>query len=75
MGLERENFQAVLRTAGEAETQLQLNEEDPEFQLQTEEEIAAVIFFKLIFLGTTYFNQFTFYLASKFFFLLGLYLA
>jgi hypothetical protein len=42
----------VLRAAGETETTqeniqdwLQLDEGDPGFQLQTEEEIAAVIFF------------------------------
>jgi hypothetical protein len=38
----------VLRAAGETETTqdwLQLNEGDPGFQLLTEEEIAAVVFF------------------------------
>jgi hypothetical protein len=46
------DFQTVLRAAGETETTqeniqnwLQLDEGDPGFQLLTEEEIAAVIFF------------------------------
>jgi hypothetical protein len=48
---EQEDFQTVLRTAGETETmqeniqyQLQLDEGDLEFQLQTEEGTVAVIF-------------------------------
>jgi hypothetical protein len=51
-GLEQENFQSVLRAAGETETTqeniqnwLELDEGDPGFQLLIEEEIAAVIFF------------------------------
>jgi hypothetical protein len=47
-------FQTVLRAAGETETTqeniqdwLELDEGDPGFQLLTEEEIAAVIFFHL----------------------------
>jgi hypothetical protein len=50
-GLEQEDFQTVLRAAGETETKqediqdwLELDEGDPGFQLLTEEEIAAVIF-------------------------------
>jgi hypothetical protein len=49
--LEQEDFQTVLRAAGETETTqesiqdwLQLDEGGPGFQLLTEEEIAAVIF-------------------------------
>jgi hypothetical protein len=52
--LEQEDFQTVFRAAGETETTqentrdwLQLDEGDPGFQLLTEEEIAAVIFFYL----------------------------
>jgi hypothetical protein len=48
-GLEQGDFQAVLRAAGETETTqenikdwLQLDEEDPGFQLLTEEEIAVI---------------------------------
>jgi hypothetical protein len=51
---EQEDFQTVLRAAGETETTqeniqdwLQLDEGDPGLQLLTEEEIAAVIFFYL----------------------------
>jgi hypothetical protein len=51
---EQEDFQAVLRGTGETETAqeynqdwLELDEGDPGFQLLTEEEIAAVIFFYL----------------------------
>jgi hypothetical protein len=45
-GLEQEDFQAVLRAAGETETAhiqdwLELDEGDPGFQLMTEEGIAA----------------------------------
>jgi hypothetical protein len=47
-GLEQENFQTVLRAAGETETTqeniqdwLELDEGNPGFQLLTEEEIAA----------------------------------
>jgi hypothetical protein len=54
VGLEQEDFQTVLRAAGETETTqgnihdwLQLDEGDPGFQLPTEEEITAVIFFYL----------------------------
>jgi hypothetical protein len=47
---------------------LQLDEGDPEVQLLTEEEIAAVIFF--IFISTTF--QFSIYLLPKFFRILGL---
>jgi hypothetical protein len=49
---------------------LQLDEGDPGFQLLTEEEIAAVIFF-YIFINTTYIIKFSIYLFSKFFCLLG----
>jgi hypothetical protein len=70
----------VLRAAGETETTqeniqhwLQLDEGDPGFQLLTEEEIAAVIFF--IF-NTTCIDKFSIYLFSKgFFCLLRLYFA
>jgi hypothetical protein len=65
----------VLRAPGETETTqeniqdwLQLTEGDPGFQLLTEEEIAAMIYF------STYINQhylyyYISYLFSKFFFL------
>jgi hypothetical protein len=49
---EQEDFQTVLRAAGETETMqeniqdwLELGEGDPKFQLLTEEEIAVVIFY------------------------------
>jgi hypothetical protein len=52
VGLEQEDFKTVLREAEETETTqenmqdwLELDEGDPGFQLLTEEEIAAVIFF------------------------------
>jgi hypothetical protein len=51
-GSKQENFQAVLRTAGETETTqdwLELDEGDPDFQFLTEEEIAAVIFIFIYF--------------------------
>jgi hypothetical protein len=51
-GLEQEDFRAVLRAAGEAETTqeniqdwFELDEGDPGFQFLAEEEIAVVIFF------------------------------
>jgi dolichol kinase len=63
----------VLRAAGEAETTqeniqnwLDLDEGHLRFQLLTEEEIAAVIFFVIILLGTTYIIKFSIYLFSKF---------
>jgi hypothetical protein len=67
----------VLRAARETEiTQeniqdwLGLDEGDPGFQLLTEEEITAVIyFFLLIFISTTYIIKFSIYLFSKFFLL------
>jgi hypothetical protein len=50
--LEQEDFQTVLRAAGETETTqeniqdwLQLDEGEPGFQLLTEKDTAAVIFF------------------------------
>jgi uncharacterized protein YehS (DUF1456 family) len=56
VGLEQEDFQTVLLAAGETETTqenvqdwLQLDEGDPGFQLLTEEEIAAVIFYLIYF--------------------------
>jgi hypothetical protein len=68
----------VLRAAAETETKqediqdwLQLDEGDPGFQLLTEEEISAVIFFVFIFVGTTYIIFFI-YLFPKFFCPLGL---
>jgi hypothetical protein len=61
----------VLRAAGEAETSqeniqdwLQLDEGDPEFQLLTEEEIAAVIYF-LCSSSLSIFFKFSVYLFSK----------
>jgi hypothetical protein len=67
----------VLRAAGETETTqeniqdwLELDEGDPGFQLLTEEEITAVIYFLFIFVSTTNIIQFSIYLFSKFFFLL-----
>jgi hypothetical protein len=59
----------VLRAAGEAETTqdwLQLDEGDPGFQLLTEEEIAAVIFFLFSFISTTYIIIFSMSLFAKF---------
>jgi hypothetical protein len=51
----------VLRTAVEIETTeegmqdwLELDEGDAEFQLQTEEEIAAVTFYLFVFISPTY---------------------
>jgi hypothetical protein len=67
MGLEQEEFQTVLRAAGETETTqeniqdwLQLVEADPRFQLLTEEEVFAVIF--IYFISTTYIIKFSIYL-------------
>jgi hypothetical protein len=69
----------VLRAAGETETtqeniqdRLELDEGDPGFQLLTEEEVAAVIFFLLFFIGTAYVIKFPIYLFYKFFGRLGL---
>jgi hypothetical protein len=70
----------VLRSAGETEiTQenvqdgLELDEGDLGFQLLTEEEIFAVIFFLFIFISAIYIIKFSIYLFSKFLFcLLGL---
>jgi hypothetical protein len=63
----------VLRAAGETETTqgniqdwLQLDEGDPGFQLLTEEEIAAVIYFSFIFINTAYITKFSIYLFSNF---------
>jgi hypothetical protein len=59
----------VLRAAGETETTqeniqdwLQLDGGDPGFQLLTEQEIAAVIFFLFTFIGITYIIKFSIYL-------------
>jgi hypothetical protein len=67
----------VLRATGVTETTqeniqdwLELDKGDTGFQLLTEEEIAAVIFFLFIFISTTYIIKFSIYLFSKFFFLL-----
>jgi hypothetical protein len=68
----------VLSAAGETETTrenirdwLQLDEGGPGFQLLTEEEIAAVIFFLLfIFITTVYIITFSIYMFHKFFFCL-----
>jgi hypothetical protein len=65
----------VLRAAGETETTqeniqywLELDEGDPGFQLLTEEEIAAVIFFYLFSSELpTYVIKFSIYLVSKIF--------
>jgi hypothetical protein len=69
----QEDFQTVLRAAGETETTqeniqdwLQLDEGDPGFQVLTEEEITAVIFFYLFF-STTYIVKFS--VCFLFFFL------
>jgi hypothetical protein len=70
----------VLRAAGQTETTqeniqdwLEPDKGDPGFQLLTEEEIAAVIFFLFIFISTTYIIKFSIYLFSIF--VLGLYFA
>jgi hypothetical protein len=66
---EQEDFQTVLRAAGDTETTqeniqdwLQLDEGDPGFQLVTEEEIAALIFF-IYFFSNTYIITFSIYLS------------
>jgi hypothetical protein len=66
--LEQENFQILLRAAVETETTqksiqdwLQLDEGDPGFRILTEEEVAAVIFFKFIFIGIIYIFKFSVY--------------
>jgi hypothetical protein len=63
----------VLKAAGESETTqeniqdwLQLDEEDPGFEILTEEEIAAVILY-LFFISTTYIIKFSNYIISKFY--------
>jgi hypothetical protein len=65
----------VLRAAEEAKTTqeniqdwLQLDEADSEFQLLTQEEIAAVIFFLFAFISIAYIIKFPICLFSKFFF-------
>jgi hypothetical protein len=70
--LEQEGFQTVLRTAAETVTTqgniqdwLELDEGAPGFQLLTEEEITAVIFF-IHFISTTYITKFLIF--SVFFF-------
>jgi hypothetical protein len=58
----------VLRAAGETETPqdwLQLDEGDPGFQLLTEEEIPAVIFYVFIFISTAYIIKFSIYLSFR----------
>jgi hypothetical protein len=69
----------VFRAAGGTETTreniqdwLQLDEGDPGFQLLTEEEIAAVIYFLFIFISSTCITKFSIYLFTKFFWLLGI---
>jgi hypothetical protein len=64
----------VSTAAGETETTqeniqdwLELDEGNPGFQLLTNEETAAVIFFLFIFISTTYVIKFCTYLFSKFF--------
>jgi hypothetical protein len=63
----------VLGTAGETETTqenirdwFELDEGDPGFQLLTEEEISAVIFF-ISFINTTDITKFSIHLFSQFF--------
>jgi hypothetical protein len=65
----------VLRAAGETATTREniqdwpeLDEGDPGFQLVTEEQIAAVIFFLFIFISTTCNIKFSIYLFSVSFF-------
>jgi hypothetical protein len=67
-------FRLVFRAAGETETMQQniqdwfeLGEGDPGFQLLTEGEITAVIFFLFIFTNTTCIIKFFIYLFSNFF--------
>jgi hypothetical protein len=74
--MKRESLQTVLKAVEETETMqeniqdwLELDEGDPGFQLQTEEEIAVVIFFLFLFISTTYIIKFSIYLFSKFIFL------
>jgi hypothetical protein len=69
----------VLRAVGETEAKqeniqdwLQLDEGDPGFQLLTEEEIAAVIFFLFSFISTIYIIKFPMSLFCKVSCLLGL---
>jgi hypothetical protein len=70
----------VLRAAGETETTqekisqdwLQLDEGDPGFQLLTEEEIAAVIYFLFIVVNTAYIIKISIYLFSEFSLSIGL---
>jgi hypothetical protein len=64
----------VLRAAGETETiqeniqdWFKLDEQDPGFQFLTEELIAAVKFYYLFFMSTTYIITFSIYLFCKFF--------
>jgi hypothetical protein len=45
---------------------LQLDEGDPGFQLLTEEDIAAVMFFKIIFISTNYIIKFSIYFLISF---------
>jgi hypothetical protein len=61
VGLSQEDFQTVLRAAGETETTqgnfqdwFELDEGDREFQILTEEEIATVIFLLIMFIRTIY---------------------
>jgi hypothetical protein len=72
MGFRNKTFQTVLRAAGETETMqkniqdwFELNEGDPGFQLLTEEETAAVIFF-IYFISTTHIIKFSIYFFSSF---------
>jgi hypothetical protein len=83
-GLEQHDFQTVLRADEETETTqeniqdwFELDEGDPGFQLPTEEEIAAVIYFLFIFISTICITKLSIYLFSNLFFfcLLGLSLA
>jgi hypothetical protein len=76
MGLEQEDFQTVLRAAGETETTqediqdwLELDEGDPGFQLLTEEEITAVIFLYLFSSALPLLLNFQFICVLNYFFI------
>jgi hypothetical protein len=69
----------VLKAAGGTENMqtkiqdwLELDEGDPGFQLLTEEEIVAVIFYLFIFISTADITKFSIYFFYFFFCLLGL---
>jgi hypothetical protein len=79
-GLEQEDFQTVLRAAGETETTqeniqdwLELDEGDTGFQLLTGGNCCSDIFL-FIFISTTYTIKLSVYLCSKLFFVFSGYL-